>query len=157
MKRCILLIFIICHGILQISAQNSVNASGGSVSVSSGFVSFSVGQPFFVSHITSGGSIIPGIQQVYEISTVGADLFPVVSLNVYPNPVIDYLILSLGVVYDMADYTAMLIDIKGNLLQNYRITESETRIQMSSLPAGNYFLRVEKDGRVLKTFKILKN
>ena len=56
----------------------------------------------------------------------------------------------------MADYTAMLIDIKGNLLQNYRITESETRIQMSSLPAGNYFLRVEKDGRVLKTFKILK-
>ena len=142
MKRCILLIFIICHGILQISAQNSVNAS--------------VGQPFFVSHITSGGSIIPGIQQVYEISTVGADLFPVVSLNVYPNPVIDYLILSLGVVYDMADYTAMLIDIKGNLLQNYRITESETRIQMSSLPAGNYFLRVEKDGRVLKTFKILK-
>ena len=79
-----------------------------------------------------------------------------VSLNVYPNPVIDYLILSLGVVYDMADYTAMLIDIKGNLLQNYRITESETRIQMSSLPAGNYFLRVEKDGRVLKTFKILK-
>ena len=156
MKRCILLIFIICHGILQISAHNSVNASGGSVSVSSGFVSFSVGQPFFVSHITSGGSIIPGIQQVYEISTVGADLFPVVSLNVYPNPVIDYLILSLGVVYDMADYTAMLIDIKGNLLQNYRITESETRIQMSSLPAGNYFLRVEKDGRVLKTFKILK-
>ena len=51
MKRCILLIFIICHGILQISAQNSVNASGGSVSVSSGFVSFSVGQPFFVFHI----------------------------------------------------------------------------------------------------------
>ena len=152
MKRCILLIFIICHGILQISAQNSVNASGGSVSVSSGFVSFSVGQPFFVSHITSGGSIIPGIQQVYEISTVGADLFPVVSLNAYPNPVT----LSLGTVYDAGDYTAMLIDIKGNLLQNYKVTESETRIQMSSLPAGNYFLRVEKEGRVLKIFKILK-
>ena len=41
--------------------------------------------------------------------------------------------------------------------QGYEISsEAESRIDMASLSAGVYFLKVLKDNRLLKTFKILK-
>lgn len=99
---------------------------------------------------------IRGIQQGYEISSEdGLDIYPSVSVKAYPNPVTDYLILSFSS-FDLYGIKVILTDSKGVFLRLSEIVEAESRIDMASLSAGVYFLKVLKDNRLLKTFKILK-
>ena len=101
-------------------------------------------------------SVYPGIQQGYEISSEdGLDIYPSVSVKAYPNPVTDYLILSFSS-FDLYGIKVILTDSKGVFLRLSEIVEAESRIDMASLSAGVYFLKVLKDNRLLKTFKILK-
>lgn len=155
MKNYLLLILFLIS-VREVNAQNSVNSGGGTALSSMGFVGFSVGQPFFVSQISATGAVYPGVQQGYEISTEdGLDLYPSVSVKAYPNPVTDYLVLSFSS-FDLYGVKVILTDSKGVFLRLSEIVEAESRIDMSSLSAGVYFLKVLKDNRVLKTFKILK-
>lgn len=117
---------------------------------------FLSGSLFFVSQISATGAVYPGIQQGYEISSEdGLDIYPSVSVKAYPNPVTDYLILSFSS-FDLYGIKVILTDSKGVFLRLSEIVEAESRIDMASLSAGVYFLKVLKDNRLLKTFKILK-
>lgn len=155
MRNYLLLIsFLISAG--MVNAQDSVNSGGGTALSSAGFASFSIGQPFFVSQISATGAVYPGIQQGYEISSEdGLNIYPSVSVKAYPNPVTDYLILSFSS-FDLYGIKVILTDSKGVFLRLSEIVEAESRIDMASLSAGVYFLKVLKDNRLLKTFKILK-
>ena len=83
------------------------------------------------------------------------NIYPSVSVKAYPNPVTDYLILSFSS-FDLYGIKVILTDSKGVFLRLSEIVEAESRIDMASLSAGVYFLKVLKDNRLLKTFKILK-
>lgn len=157
MRKKILLILSIIFCISFVQAQTSINSAGGSVSQPAGFTSYSVGQPFIVPQFSISGSIFPGIQQTYEISiTEGIDSHPEISINVYPNPVNDYLILSLPLSQNIENITTKLMDIQGTSLRFNEIHDTKTRIDVSTLAPGTYFLRINMDNRVLKVFKILK-
>ncbi|NLF43456.1 MAG: T9SS C-terminal target domain-containing protein, partial [Bacteroidales bacterium] len=53
--------------ITGLSAQNSINTSGGNASSTDGNMSYSVGQVFYNTSQGTNGSIIEGVQQPYEI------------------------------------------------------------------------------------------
>ncbi len=156
--------------LVRAPAQETVPASGGDASGSGGTVSYSVGQLFFNIHTGTSGSVAGGVQQPWEISVVtgipeaeGIDLL----VSAFPNPATDYLILRVGN-YDHQNLSYQLFDVNGRLIANRQIESNQTRIDMTGLVYGVYFLRVysreitdptgiSQPSRRVKTFKIVKN
>ncbi|HNX89057.1 MAG TPA: T9SS type A sorting domain-containing protein [Paludibacteraceae bacterium] len=137
----------------------SLNASGGNTESAGGSVSYSVGQVFFSTTFSTNGSISEGVQQPFEISVLsgledvsGIDLF----YTVYPNPTSGKLTLKIEKI-DLNQFAYQLFDVNGKMLRNDKLKESETDIEMSDLISSTYFLKVTKDNKEVKLFKIIKN
>ncbi|MEN8230679.1 MAG: T9SS C-terminal target domain-containing protein, partial [Bacteroidota bacterium] len=98
LKKLIFIITILLgFGLTGLQAQEAIPATGGNASGSGGSVSYTVGQVTYQTHSGTSGSIAEGVQQPYEIWVVtdieeaaGINL----SVNAYPNPVTDHLILT---------------------------------------------------------------
>ncbi len=146
-----------------ISAQTSVNATGGDASGSGGSVSYSVGQVVYTTSSGTNGSVAEGVQQPYEISVLtGLEEARGISLEVtaYPNPTTDYITLivdnSVKTIHDLSQLSYQLYDMNGKLLQNEKITGNQTSVVMSHLAPATYFVRVISGHRPIKEFKIIK-
>jgi hypothetical protein len=139
-------------------SQQSVTASGGNAAGTGGSSSYSIGQTTFTSQTSSGGLITLGVQQPYEIVTLGNDDFTEINLlmSAYPNPTTDLLTL---VVSDdkWTDLSYQLFDINGKIVSKLqKMTTSETSVSMQELQQGIYFLAVNSENKTIKTFKIIK-
>lgn len=139
-------------------SQESVVVTGGKATGSDGVSSYSVGQIANISLQGSGGSVQEGVQQPYEIATLGIDEFKEINLVItaYPNPAID--ILNLVVSNDQYDDLSFtLFDINGKIVTNTsKMISSETNVSMQGLTKGVYFLAVNRNSKAIKTFKIIK-
>jgi hypothetical protein len=139
-------------------SQESIVVAGGIGTGSGGTSSYSVGQIAYVSLPGANGSVSQGIQQPYEIATLGTDEFTEINLvmTAYPNPTIDILNL---VVTDTKwdDLSCKLFDINGKIVsKNLKIISAETAVSMRELNQGIYFLAVSNSNKTIKTFKIIK-
>lgn len=139
-------------------AQDDTAASGGNATGVGGSSSYSVGQTTYASQTGSGGLITLGVQQPYEIASLGEDDFTEINLvmSIYPNPTFDnpHLVLNNN---KWTDLSYQLFDINGRTLsKNKKITISETMIPMQELQQGIYFLTVNSINKTIKTFKIIK-
>jgi hypothetical protein len=155
MKNLILLCFFFF--VLSGKAQQSVNASGGNGTGAGGSFSYTVGQVDYVSATGTNGSISQGVQQPFEIFTLGNNDYPTIQLQaiVYPNPTTDNVYLSItNLSIDNLDFE--LYDILGKTITKQKIISNETQISMENLSAGNYFIVVNENNKNLKTFKIIK-
>lgn len=148
-------------GLTGLLAQESVNATGGNASGSGGSASYSVGQVFFATNTATSGSV-EGVQHPFEISVAtaieeakGINL----SVSAYPNPAKDYLTLRIdaSTTLSIQSMSYQLYDMQGKLLQHEKITDNQTKIDMSNLVPATYFLKVIQGYKVVKTFKIIKN
>ena len=142
-----------------VSAQESVNATGGNASGSGGSASYSVGQVVYTTNTGTNGSVAQGVQQAYEISVVSAieEIKGInLTISAYPNPTTDYLTLSIGE-FEISNLSYQLYDMNGKLLQNEKITSDQTSIVMSNLVPSSYFVKVIQGNKEVKTFKIIKN
>ena len=138
-------------------AQSVVTASGGDADCSSGSVSYSIGQVFCSTNAGTGGQIIEGVQQPYEIYDVTElPCAMSISISAFPNPTSDFLTLSVEG-DDLGTMEMAMYDISGKEVLQKRIASSETNIDMESLPSATYFVRVTKGKSEVKTFKIVKN
>ncbi len=138
-------------------AQKSVNATGGNASGGGGSASYSVGQVVYTTNTGAGGSVTQGVQQPYEISTLGIDEAKGINLSVtaYPNPTTDYLTLEVKDL-ELSNLNFHLYDMQGKLLQSEKITGNQTNIAMSNLVPATYFVKVIQNNKEVKTFKIIK-
>ncbi len=140
-------------------AQETVPATGGDASGSGGTVAYSVGQVVYTTNTGTNGSIAQGVQQPYEISTVtGVDNMPEIQieLTAYPNPTKDNLMLR---VEDdsFSDLSFELYDMQGKLLESNKLISNSVTIKMEHLSRATYFLRVNNNKLLIKTFQIIKN
>ncbi|WP_312764517.1 T9SS type A sorting domain-containing protein [Epilithonimonas sp.] len=142
---------------ISISAQESINAAGVNLSGSNGKVTSSIGQTFYETSASSSGSVSAGAQQSYEITeTLGSEIAEInLSLKIYPNPTPDILYLKVGF-NDCRKYRYELFDGSGKVLTGRSVNEAQTSISMSSYPAAVYYLKIAKEGKVVKIFKVLK-
>lgn len=141
----------------QISAQETIAASGGNASAGNGSTNYSVGQVFYATDYGTTGSMMHGVEQPFEIQVVlGVDNFNIsLELLAYPNPVTSLLYLEVR----NANFEAMhyqLFDMNGRLLLKGRITGASTTIQMEKYPMDLYLLKVFDHHKEVKTFKIVK-
>lgn len=157
-KKTGLITICILFGISFLSAQESINASGGVATGSGGSVSYSVGQLTYNTYTGSNGTITQGVQQSFEISeTLSVDNTAILlEASIFPNPTTDYLNLRLKDT-NVSELSFQIIDITGKLITTEKLVTSNTIIQMDYLPATTYFMTVFRNQKTIKTFKIIKN
>ncbi|ASK31346.1 secretion protein [Chryseobacterium sp. T16E-39] len=150
----LLFIMLIVTG--QLKAQSAVLATGTSVSGGNGSLSYSVGQITYLSK-GSGSQVMEGVQQAFEIITLGVHETTSTEdgILLYPNPFKDYLYLDFTVnSYKDSDY--QLFDAQGKLIRKDKITQAKSEFNFSSLPSAMYIIRINQEGKNIKTFKIIK-
>ncbi len=138
--------------------QEAIPASGGTATGTGGSATYTVGQLVFKQYNGSGGFIIQGVQQPYEISIVTAienteDI--TLECMVYPNPTSG----DLKLVIKSLDYENMmyrLYNLNGSLLQGKKIEDRVTSISLNEFQTGVYFLRIIRNKQEIKVFKIIK-
>ena len=151
-----------CFSVFSVCAQSAVVPVGGDAKNNSGSVSYTVGQIAVETASNSNGSItiVEGVQQPYEIMTVGVDDYPQIALNavVYPNPTENLAQLQLNGFEIPADgLRAILYDGNGKQLQSVIVTDELTPFQIGQYATGTYYLELRDSRRVLKTFKIMRS
>ncbi|MCD6347534.1 MAG: T9SS type A sorting domain-containing protein [Bacteroidales bacterium] len=146
-------------GLSSLYAQKTNVTTGGTATGNGGSITYSVGQIVCTNSTDPGGaSIAAGVQQPYEISVLSGiekiiDVYP--DLSVYPNPTADYLILSInGAV--KTGYCARLYDSHGRLISKKEVTANKTKINMQGLGSAGYLLKLTKDNKQIKVFRIIK-
>ena len=149
-------IFCLAMSMSGALAQNATVSVGGTATGSGGTLTYTVGQIADQKVDGNGQYIIEGVQQPYEIQTVGVDNYPNISLNamVYPNPTIGNVslkITGMDVVGEVKVY-----DVNGKYLFSKEIEGELTDISLSSLAQGTYFVNVYDKQRMLKSFKVVK-
>ena len=145
-----------------VAAQSAVVSVGGDAQGNGGSVSYTVGQIAVQTVTNSNGSItiVEGVQQPYEIQTVGVDAYPQIALDavVYPNPTDNLAQLRLnGFEIPAAGLRAILYDGSGKRLQTIPVTGDLTPFQIGQYATGTYYLEVRDGKRILKTFKVVRS
>ena len=142
---------------LTVQAQQAITASGSDSTGSGGSVAWSVGQVDYVTYSGTGGTISEGVQQAFEIFTVGIDeTTMIISLSVFPIPTNGNLALQVHN-FNSEKLSYQLFDLNGKLLESNPLKTSQTIISLGSLPSAAYFIKVTLENETLKQFIIIKN
>lgn len=158
MRKTILLIAgcLLGWGATIFAQQNAVSA-GGTANGTGGTVTYTVGETNYINKISTGGTITQGMQQPFEIYTVGINEANLpADLSLFPNPTNDYLILNVadenptGLIYQ-------LYDMQGKLLSEKNLVSTQTYISMVNYASATYFIKVMNSKNESKEFKIIKN
>jgi hypothetical protein len=139
-------------------AQQTLSAAGAEASGTGGSASYTVGQVAYIYQSSSEGSVHAGVQQAYEIFTLGVAELPGISLScaVYPNPTASFLNLTVEDL-SLSGLSYTLYDISGQLLATDAVKDQLTTIGMETFPTATYILKVSAQGRELQTFQIIKH
>jgi hypothetical protein len=152
-----LLAFLLSFSLTAQTSHQVLSATGGDATGTGGSVAYSVGQIVYSTSTGSTGSIAQGVEQAYEISSVGIKETALnISLSIFPNPTSDFLTLKV-LDYNNEALSYNLIDDQGKLVLNEQITTQDTQIAMSALARGAYFINVLQANKKIQTFKIIKN
>lgn len=158
-KKQLVLMIVCVLGVSFACAQSAIVPAGGTATGNGGSVTYTVGQ--IVDQRAVGGDkyMIEGVQQPYEIQTVGQNEYPGITLEavVYPNPTHNTIQLRISN-YDIPEggLIAQLYDPHGKLLENHTISDAVSQFDLSSYASATYQLRVMNGKQLLKTFKIVK-
>lgn len=143
--------------ITDLQAQQTTITSGGMASSVNGNLSFSLGQIAYTTISNPTGSISQGVQQPFEIFTLGTNDFQNISLKmgIYPNPTATLVNLRIDDL-NSNSLEYQLFDITGKQILNKKISQIETQIPLENLQAATYFLNVSDNNKIIKSFKIIK-
>jgi len=136
-------------------SQSNTLAGGGEATGSGGSVSYSVGQVDYINSSGTGGSVNQGVQQPYELFVAGISEGGLISLNMYPNPTSDQLIIEID--ETLKDLSFDLTDMNGKVLISQTIKDKETLLNLKEFASGSYHLVVQHENEIIESFKIIKN
>ena len=134
-------------------SQEVVSSAGDSYSNSSLQADFTIGEVVIESISTADIVFTQGFQQPM-LSTVLAIDKEVYNIEIYPNPVKQFLRIELS--NPTHDIKYHLVDIQGNIIDRGDLHESETPISFMDQQPGIYFLVLSNADYQLKTYKIIK-
>lgn len=155
---------LLCLLVLTGWAQSNTVTTGGSANGNGGSATYTVGQ-IAVQTLTDGNiSLSEGVQQPFEISTVGIDEYPGISLyaKVFPNPTLGKLTLELSeetaqiLFSNSSQLQYRLSDANGKTLKSGNIVSNTSVVDLSDFAPGSYFISISNAKKILKTFKVVK-
>ena len=138
-------------------SQESVHTLGHDASGAGGSAAYSVGQVAYTSVSTSNGSVAQGVQQAYEIFSVGKiETIEKYSFSIFPIPTSNALNLKISG-KSSATHTYQLADMNGRVLIAETIYSDNAFIDISLFPPSVYLLTIFEGGnRKVQSFKIIK-
>ncbi len=160
MRKLYLTALIIMASMFILEAQDAVVPAGGTAQGAGGTVTYTVGQIADRQVDGTGNYVVEGVQQPYEIQSVGVNDYPGIELEavLFPNPTVSYVQLRVTNYEIPVDgLRAQLYDNNGKLLEVFRIVDQETRMDLTQYPTATYQLRVMEGSRILRVFKVVKN
>lgn len=159
MTRIQLVAFILCLICFDLArAQESANSSGGDAVGGGGSVAYSIGQVFYTSPTVSSGNLSEGVQQAFEIFSVGLYESGLnLSMTIFPNPTSSNLTLQINDLNEDKLFY-QVSDLQGRLMDVGQLITTNTQINVTDFPSGTYLIHVlNQVNRKVQTFKIIKN
>lgn len=139
------------------TSHQVLSASGGDAMGSGGSVAYSLGQIVYTTHTGTTGSVAQGVEQAYEIYSVGIKETALnISLSIFPIPTSDFLTLKVED-YNNEILFFYLLDEQGKLILSEQIKNQNTQLSMSTLAHGSYFINIVQTNKKIQTFKVIKN
>ena len=159
MKKPLLLIFFIILSyslFAQQSNRDIISANGATDSLSSGTISYTVGQLVIETAQKDNTTLNQGFHQVdIEVVTTYKNPDKQLEFVAYPNPAENYIQLHAQLKeYQGIQYT--LYDLRGAAQEKGSINATTQKIDLSQLAAGQYILQITRDDNRIQTFKIIK-
>lgn len=130
-------------------------SGGGDASSSGGSVAYSIGQIDYSNVSSANHNYNEGVQQPYEfyVTTNGIEELDL-GISIFPNPSNGEITIALN--QDNLNPDIELFDASGKLIFSRTLTQSESKIQLSSYASGIYALRITANAKS-QTYKIVKN
>jgi len=152
-----LALFVYVMGYSQIDVKkSSISTGGGSTTVGTTQIIYSIGEVAVQEHAQgathlSEGFIGPDMAQALGITDYGT----LSGISVYPNPVTDRFNVSLP---QSGSYEFYLYDLQGKQIFFRQVNDTQQNFDISRLTAAGYLLIViDRENKLKKTFKIIKN
>ena len=155
-KTALLLTTLFLMATMGVTAQSAIVPAGGTASGNGGTVTYTAGQIAVQTNSDGTTSISEGVQQPFEISVVGVDERPDITLtaNLYPNPTLSTCNLQCDSWQKLDE--VRIYDINGKYLFRKKIEGSLTEMDFSSYAPGTYFVNVFSGKEQVKSFKVVK-
>lgn len=103
---------------------------------------------------SESGELTTGPLANYTVAaTTGLELVDVTLLTVYPNPTADLLLLRTG---ELKNLSFSVCNAEGSTLYSSSVQGAERSVDFSRYPSGLYFLTLTQNGKVIKSFSIIK-
>ena len=145
-------------GITTLQSQSltpQVYASSGSHFTSAAAqLSFTIGEPLTSTYTGATTMVTQGFHQP-DKNTAGINQNEDFVFNIYPNPTQNYIIISYSD-ESIKNYTVDLIDQLGQVLATRVLSGNNQQIDVSTLAAGNYHLRVTYLQNKSNSFTVIK-
>ena len=142
------------QGVAQTTEREVISSSGDFFSNGSGQISVTIGEPITETFVGSNNSLTQGYQQskitVSGLNEVDMDY----EMSVFPNPTTESITLQIDEIKEGLSFHIM--GIEGKFVTEQIITSTSTKIDASQLSRGIYVLKVLEKGRLIKSFKIMK-
>ena len=91
-----------------------------------------------------------------EVTAV-EDLRAEIEMLVYPNPTSDFISLNFAKIQNFGKISYTITDFSGRVLQTAELKTDLVQINFLNYAVGNYFITVQENNQLIKTFKIIKN
>jgi hypothetical protein len=154
-KTLLLLLFLMI--MIGSKAQQAVSCAGESNTVTSGSISWTLGELVTESGLRAEGesTLTQGFQQgslkITGINDTEANDF---NINVLPNPTSSYINL---VVKNFKDLDYRIMDLNSKLIASGKVLANETQIDLTNNSSGSYILIISKNNKEIKSYQIIKN
>ncbi len=161
MKKVFSTILLILLAVMSLSAQSAIVPLGGDAQGGGISVSYTIGQIAVQSYGEGSARIFEGVQQPYEIQTIGIDNYPGITLNaiLYPNPTqgrVQLVINNEQLEMVNGQWIMKVFDADGKFLFSKQIDGETTQLDLSPYATGTYYINVCSGKDVMKTFKVVK-
>ena len=80
-----------------------------------------------------------------------------IEMLVYPNPTSDFISLNFAKIQNFDKISYTITDFSGRVLQTAELKTDLVQINFLNYAVGNYFITVQENNQLIKTFKIIKN
>jgi Secretion system C-terminal sorting domain len=158
MKKTILFALFYLFSVVSSFAQQSVHIAGGEIKNTTGSISYSIGQANYINTRDNKNTLTQGVQQPYEISIISDvdNLNKQFNISLFPNPTLNTITVTINET-DASDFKSQLFDMNGKLLLQKESMESKSDLDMTTMAAGTYILKIENKYHSTNSFKIIKN
>jgi hypothetical protein len=141
-------------GNAQTIEREVVSSSGDFYSNGTGQLSTTFGEPVIVTFSNGTNELTQGFHQTRILITSIGDRQISFEMEVYPNPVAEFLTIKVDELKKKLSYSVFNIEAK--MVLDNEIHSIETKIDLTQLAKGTYILKITENNTLVKSYKILK-